>query len=57
MFRASTSLDTSGRGGFDNITSPANPYVVNGGIDSQFRTFSAFQGRSFTSRIQLLGRK
>ena len=46
------------RGGFDNITDRANPYVVNNDIDSpQFLTFSAFQGRAFTSRIRLLGRK
>lgn len=46
------------RGGFDNITNHANPYVVNSDIDSpQFRTFSAFEGRAFTSRIRLLGRK
>ena len=46
------------RGGFDNITGHANPYLVNSDIDSpQFLTFSAFEGRSFTSRIRLLGRK
>jgi len=46
------------RGGFDNITNHSNPYVVNNDINSpQFLTFSAFQGRSFTSRIRLLGRK
>ena len=46
------------RGGFDNITNHANPYVVNSDINSpQFLTFSAFQGRSFTSRIRLLDRK
>ena len=46
------------RGGFNNITNHANPYVVNNDINSpQYLTFSAFQGRSFTSRIRLLGRK
>jgi hypothetical protein len=46
------------RGGFDNITNHANPYVVNSDIDSpQFLTFSAFEGRAFTSRIRLLGKK
>lgn len=46
------------RGGFDNITNHANPYVVNSDINSpQFLTFSAFKGRGFTSRIRLLGRK
>ena len=46
------------RGGFDNITNHNNPYLVNGDINSpQFLTFSAFQGRAFTSRIRLLGRK
>ena len=35
------------RGGFDNITNRANPYVVNNDINSpQFLTFSAFQGRA-----------
>jgi hypothetical protein len=46
------------RGGFDNITGHGNPIVVNSDIDSpQFLTFSAFEGRAFTSRIRLLGRK
>jgi hypothetical protein len=46
------------RGGFDNITDHANPYVVNSDINSpQFLTFSAFEGRAFTSRIRLLGKK
>jgi hypothetical protein len=46
------------RGGFDNITGHGNPYVVNSDINSpQFLTFSAFEGRAFTSRIRLLGRK
>jgi hypothetical protein len=45
------------RGGLDNITDHANPYVVNGDTNSpQFLTFSAFEGRAFTSRIRLLGR-
>ena len=41
------------RGGFDNITGRCNPYVVN----NITGTFSACQGRAFTSRIRLLGRK
>ena len=46
------------RGGLDNITDHSNPYVVNSDIDSpQFLTFSAFEGRAFTSRIRLLGKK
>ncbi|MGA7646393.1 MAG: TonB-dependent receptor [Terriglobales bacterium] len=46
------------RGGFDNITDHSNPYVVNSDIDSpQFLTLSAFEGRAFTSRIRLLGKK
>ena len=47
------------RGGFDNVTGRCNPYVVNNVIDSSHpaATFSACQGRAFTSRIRLLGRK
>jgi len=48
------------RGGFDNITGRCNPYVVNSTIDPlthPFPTFTACQGRAFTSRIRLLGRK
>ena len=47
------------RGGFDNITGHANPYVVNSVIDPTHLqpTFAALQGRAFTSRIRLLGRK
>ncbi len=46
------------RGGIDNITDHANPYVVNSDIDGPKPfTFSAFEGRAFTSRIRLLGRK
>jgi hypothetical protein len=47
------------RGGLDNITGRCNPYVVNGVIDATHpeATFSACQGRSFTSRIRLLGKK
>ena len=46
------------RGGLDNITGHGNPIVVNSDINSpQFLTFSAFEGRAFTSRIRLLGRK
>ena len=47
------------RGGFDNITGRCDPYVVNPVIDASHPapTFSACQGRAFTSRIRLLGRK
>lgn len=46
------------RGGIDNITDHANPSVVNNDIDGPNPfTFSAFEGRAFTSRIRLLGRK
>jgi hypothetical protein len=47
------------RGGFDNISGRCNPYVVDNVIDANHSTptFSACQGRSFTSRIRLLGRK
>jgi hypothetical protein len=47
------------RGGFDDITGRCNPYVVNSTIDPThpLPTFTGCQGRSFTSRIRLLGRK
>ena len=47
------------RGGFDNIEGRCNPYVVNSVIDASHPqpTFSACQGRAFTSRIRLLGKK
>ena len=47
------------RGGFDNITGRCNPFVVNGVIDATHPqpTFSACQGRAFTSRIRFLGKK
>jgi Carboxypeptidase regulatory-like domain len=48
------------RGGFDNITARCDPFVVNSVIDPAIHplpTFSACQGRAFTSRIRLLGRK
>jgi len=46
------------RAGFNNITNHRNPYAVNTNVDSpEFLTFSAFQGRGFTSRLRLLGRK
>lgn len=47
------------RGGFDNITGRCNPFVVNSVIDAthQVPTFAACQGRAFTSRIRLLGKK
>ena len=47
------------RGGFDNITARCDPFVVNNVIDSFHPqpTFTACQGRAFTSRIRLLERK
>jgi hypothetical protein len=48
------------RGGFDNITSRCDPFIVNNVIDPVTHpepTFSACLGRAFTSRIRLLGRK
>jgi hypothetical protein len=47
------------RGGFNNITGRCNPFVVNSVIDASHPqpTFAACQGRAFTSRIRLLGRK
>ena len=48
------------RGGFDNITGRCNPYVVNSVIVPSTHpnpTFTACQGRAFTSRIRLIGRK
>jgi hypothetical protein len=47
------------RGGFDNITGRCNPFVVENVIDSSHPqpTFTACEGRAFTSRIRLLGRK
>jgi len=48
------------RGGFDDITGRCNPFVVNSIIDPVSHpnpTFNACQGRAFTSRIRLLGRK
>ncbi|MGA8341459.1 MAG: carboxypeptidase regulatory-like domain-containing protein [Candidatus Sulfotelmatobacter sp.] len=47
------------RGGFDNITGRCNPFVVDNVIDSSHPqpTFTACEGRAFTSRIRLLGRK
>ena len=47
------------RGGFDNITGRCNPFVVDNVIDSTHpqATFTACEGRAFTSRIRLLGRK
>ena len=48
------------RGGLDNLTGRCNPYVVNNVIDPAAHpapTFSACEGRAFTSRIRLLGRK
>jgi hypothetical protein len=46
------------RGGLENITDHANPAVVNADINSpHFLTFGVFQGRAFTTRIRLLGKK
>jgi Carboxypeptidase regulatory-like domain/TonB dependent receptor len=47
------------RGGFDNITGRCNPFYVDSVIDASHPapTFAACQGRAFTSRIRLLGRK
>jgi hypothetical protein len=47
------------RGGFDNINGRCNPFVVDNVIDSTHPqpTFTACEGRAFTSRIRLLGRK
>jgi hypothetical protein len=47
------------RGGFDNITGRCNPFVVENVLDSAHPnpTFTACEGRAFTSRIRLLGRK
>ena len=47
------------RGGFDNITGRCNPFVVNSVLDATHPnpTFRACEGRAFTSRIRLLGRK
>ena len=46
------------RGGFENITDHSNPAVVNSNVESpQFLVFSDFQGRAFTTRIRLLGKK
>ena len=53
------------RGGFDNITGRCNPYVVNNvivtspiaALNHPAPTFSACEGRAFTSRIRLLGKK
>jgi len=47
------------RGGFDNITGRCNPFVVDNVLDSTHPqpTFTACEGRAFTSRIRLLGHK
>ena len=48
------------RGGFDNITGRCDPFVVDNIIDPVTHpqpTFTACEGRAFTSRIRLLGRK
>jgi hypothetical protein len=48
------------RGGFDNLTGRCNPFIVNNVIDPVNHpapTFSACEGRAFTSRLRLLSRK
>jgi hypothetical protein len=46
------------RGGFDDITGASNPVVVNADVNSpQFRTFSGYDRRGFTSRIRFLGKQ
>jgi hypothetical protein len=47
------------RGGFDNVNGRCNPYVVENVIDPTHPqpTFTACEGRAFTSRIRLLGKK
>ncbi len=43
---------------FDNITHHSNPLAADSDINSpRFLTFSAFEGRAFTFRIRLLGKK
>lgn len=57
--------DWAVRGGFDNISGRCNPFVVNNiivnsadpTVNHPTPTFTACQGRAFTSRIRLLGRK
>jgi len=43
------------RGGFENITDHANPAVVNAELSPP--QFSNFEGRAFTTRIRLIGKK
>ena len=46
------------RGGFDNITGRKNYGTVNNDVNSpQFLAFSGYEGRGFTGRLRLLGRK
>ncbi len=46
------------RAGFNNITSRANPSVINNNVDSpQFLNFGGTGHRVFTGRIRLLGKK
>ncbi len=47
------------RGGFDNITGRCNPFVVDNVLDATHPqpSFTACEGRAFTSRIRLLGHK
>jgi hypothetical protein len=46
------------RGGFDNVTNHANPYLANGIIDPEhpLPTFIDANGRAFTGRIRFLGK-
>ena len=46
------------RGVMENATDSGNPAMVNSVVDSpQYGTFSEFQGRAFTARIRLIGKK
>ena len=51
--------DLALRGGFDNLNGRCNAYVVENVIDPTHPqpSFTACQGRAFTSRIRLLGKK
>jgi hypothetical protein len=51
--------DLALRGGFDNINGRCNPYLVENVIDPTHPqpTFTACEGRAFTSRIRFLGKK
>ena len=51
--------DLALRGGFDNINGRCNPYVVENVVEPTHPqpTFTACEGRAFTSRIRFLGKK